>query len=280
MILVTTAGKVGAEAARLLAARGQQVRVLVRHPEAAMQLAQSGVELMQGDLAVPATIDAAMQGVSAVILVSPAVPAQELSVVHSAAHAGVEHVVKITSKASADSPIARRRGQTEIESGLIASGLGYTLLRNNAYMQNFLMLAQGIASAGSFSTATGNGRIGHVDARDVAAVAAEIASSPASHAGKTYWPTGPEVLSAAEVAGVFSKVLGRTITFRPISFEEQKQEMIMVGLPEAVADDNARALVLMAEGDCDYVTDDVPAILGRSAHSFEQFVSDHRAAFS
>jgi uncharacterized protein YbjT (DUF2867 family) len=280
MILVTTAGKVGAEAARLLAARGQQVRVLVHHPETAMQLAQAGVQVMQGDLAVPATIDAAMQGVSAVILVSPAVPAQELSVVHRAAHAGVGHVVKITSKASADSPIARRRGQAEIENGLIASGLGYTLLRNNAYMQNFLMLAPGIASASSFSTATGNGRIGHLDARDVAAAAAEIASSPGSHAGKAYWPTGPEVLSAADVAAVFSKVLGRTITFRPISFEEQKRQMIMVGLPEAIAEDNAKALLLMAEGDCDYVTDDIPAVLGRPARSFEQFVSDHREAFS
>ena len=39
--------------------------------------------------------------------------------------------------------------------------------------------------------ATGNGRVGHIDARDVAAVAAEIAASPAPHAGKTYWPTGP-----------------------------------------------------------------------------------------
>jgi uncharacterized protein YbjT (DUF2867 family) len=280
MILVTTAGKVGAEAARLLAARSQQVRVLVHHPEAATRLAQSGVELVQGDLAVPATIDAAMRGVSAVILVSPAVPAQELNVVDSAARAGVEHVVKITSKASADSPIARRRGQAEIENGLIASGLGYTLLRNNAYMQNFLMLAPGIASASSFSTATGNGRIGHLDARDVAAVAAEIASSPGAHAGKTYWPTGPQALSAADVAAVFSKVLGLTITFRPISFEEQKREMIMAGLPETVADDNAKALLLMADGDCDYVTDDVPAILGRPAHSFEQFISDYRDAFS
>jgi uncharacterized protein YbjT (DUF2867 family) len=215
-----------------------------------------------------------------VILVSPAVPAQELSVVRSAASAGAEHVVKITSKASADSPIGRRRGQAEIENGLIASGLGYTLLRNNAYMQNFLMLAPGIASASSFSTATGNGRIGHLDARDVGAVAAEIASSPGSHAGKTYWPTGPEALSAADVAAVFSKALGRTITFLPISFEEQKREMVMVGLPEAVADDNAKALLLMAEGDCDYVTDDVPAILGRPARSFAQFVSDHREEFS
>jgi uncharacterized protein YbjT (DUF2867 family) len=53
--------------------------------------------------------------------------------------------VKITSKASADSPIARRRDQAKIESELIASGLGWTLLRNNAYMQNFLMLAPAIA---------------------------------------------------------------------------------------------------------------------------------------
>ena len=83
-----------------------------------------------------------MKGVSAVVLVSPAIPAQELNVIAARVRAGAGHVVKITSKASADSPIARRRGQAEIESGLIASGLGYTLLRNNAYMQNFLMGAR------------------------------------------------------------------------------------------------------------------------------------------
>jgi uncharacterized protein YbjT (DUF2867 family) len=280
MILVTTGGKVGAEAARLLAEQHQPVRVLVRHPETAAQLAQTGVELAHGDLGVPESVDAAMQGVSAVILVSPAVPAQEINVIDSAVRAGAQHVVKVTSKASADSPIARRRGQAAIEDALLASGIGYTLLRNNAYMQNFLMLAPGIAKGGSFSTATGDGRIGHLDARDVAAVAATIAASPAAHAGKTYWPTGPEVLSAAEVAAVFSRVLGRTITFRAISVEEQKREMMKVGLPEPVADDNANALLLMADGDCDYVTQDVPAILGRQARTFEQFITDSITAFS
>jgi len=122
-----------------------------------------------------------MRGISAVVLVSPAIPAQELNVVASAAAAGVGHVVKITSKASADSPIARRRDQTEIENGLIASGLGYTLLRNNAYMQNFLMLAPAIAKTGSFGSSTGDGRVGMVDTRDVAAVAAQIAATPAAH---------------------------------------------------------------------------------------------------
>ena len=191
MILITTAGKVGSEAARLLARQEMPVRVLVRDPRKAAALAQAGVEVTEGDLEVPATIDKAMQGVSAVVLVSPAIPVQELNVVRSAVRAGAEHVVKITSKASADSPIARRRGQTEIENELIASGLGYTLLRNNAYMQNFLMLAPAIARTSSFGSAAGDGRVGMIDTRDVAAVAAKIAVSPAAHAAKTYWPTGP-----------------------------------------------------------------------------------------
>jgi uncharacterized protein YbjT (DUF2867 family) len=96
-----------------------------------------------------------MRGVSAVLLVSPAIPAQELNVAASAVRAGAGHVVKITSKASADSPIARRRAQAELQNGLIASGLGYTALRNNAYMQNFLVLAPAIARTSSFGSVAG-----------------------------------------------------------------------------------------------------------------------------
>ena len=280
MILVTTAGKVGGEAARLLAVRGEPVRVLVRDPAKAPALERAGITVAVGDLDVPETVGKALQGVSSVILVSPAVPAQEITVIDAAALAGASHVVKITSKASADSPIARRRGQAAIEAALTASGLGWTLLRNNAYIQNFLMMAPAIAKMDSFAAATGDGRIGHIDARDVAEVAAEVAAAPAPHVGKTYWPTGPEALSGAEAANVFSKVLGREITFRPIPFEEQKQAMISAGLPEPVADDNARALTLSAGGEADYVTTDVPAILGRPARSFEQFAADYATAFT
>ncbi len=280
MILITTAGKVGAEAARLLARREVPVRVLVRDPVKAAALERDGVEVVRGDLAERADVDAAVKGVSAVVLVSPAVPAPEVAVVDSAVHAGVGHVVKITSKASADSPIPRRRHQAGIEDALTASGLGCTLLRNNAYMQNFLMLAPGIARTDGFGSSTGDGRVGMVDTRDVAAVAAEIAVAPAAHAGKTYWPTGPESLSYADAAAVLTRVLGRTITFHPLTFEEQKRAMVDVGVPEAVAAMNAQALSLFAEGDSDWVTDDVPAILGRRARSFERFATDHLAAFS
>jgi uncharacterized protein YbjT (DUF2867 family) len=282
VILVTTAGKVGAEAARLLREQDAPVRVLVRDPgtAAARALAAAGTQIAAGDLAVPATIDAAMAGVSAVILVSPAVPAQELNVVASAARSGVTHVVKATSKASADSPIARRRGQAEIEAGLAAAAIPHTLLRSNAYMQNVLALAPAIAATSSFGSAAGNGRAGMADARDVAAVAATIAAAPAPHAGKTYWLTGPELLSNYDVAIILSRLLSRTITYRELSFEENRDAMIRAGVPEPIATQNAQAFGLTADGDAAWVTGDVPAILGRPARSFEQFAADHAAAFS
>ena len=280
MILVTTAGNVGSEAARLLTQRQVPVRVLVRDREKGKALAEAGAEVAVGDLDVPESIDEAMAGVTAVVLVSPAVPAQELNVVASAARAGVEHVVKVTSKASADSPIARRRGQTEIEAGLAASGLPHALLRANAYMQNTLALAPVIAKTSSFGSSAGKGLVGMVDARDVAAVAAEIAASPAPHAGKTYWISGPELISNYDVADALSRLLGRTITYRELSFEENKNAMISAGVPEAIAKMNAQAFSLTAEGDAEWVSEDVLTILGRKARSYEQFASDYTSAYS
>jgi uncharacterized protein YbjT (DUF2867 family) len=280
VILVTTAGKVGSEAVRLLRERDVPVRVLVRDPAKVKALADAGAEIAEGDLDVPASIDDAMAGVSAVVLVSPAVPAQELNVVHSAARAGVGHVVKATSKASADSPIARRRWQAEIEAGLAASGIPHTLLRSNAYMQNVLALAPAIAKTSSFGSSAGKGRSGMVDARDVAAVAAEIATAPTGHAGKTYWLTGPGLISNYDVAAVLSKLLGRTITYQELTFEENKNAMIRAGVPEPIAEMNAQAFGLTADGDAEWVTEDVPSLLGRPARSFEQFAGDYAAAFS
>jgi uncharacterized protein YbjT (DUF2867 family) len=280
VILVTTAGKVGSETVRLLRQRDMPVRVLVRDPAKARTLAEAGAEVAIGDLDVPASIDAAMTGIDTVVLVSPAVPAQELNVIGAAAREGAGHVIKATSKASADSPIARRRWQTEIEAGLAASGIPHTLLRSNAYMQNVLMLAPAIAQTSSFGSAAGQGRTGMIDARDVAAAAAQIASSPAEHAGQTYWLSGPEPISNYDVAAVLSKLLSRTITYREITFEENRDAMIRAGVPAPIAEMNAQAFSLTAEGDAEWITEDVPALLGRPGRTFEQFAADHATAFS
>jgi len=280
MILVTTAGKVGSEAVLLLRQREVPVRVLVRNPGKAKALADAGAEIAAADLDAPASIDAAMADVTAVVLVSPGVPAQELNVIASAARGGVGHVVKATSNASADSPIARRRWQSEIEAGLAASGLAHTLLRSNAYMQNVLALAPAIAMTSGFGSSAGQGRIGMIDARDVAAVAGGIAASPVPHAGKTYWLTGPELISYSDVAAVLSTLLGRPITYRELSFGQDKDAMIRAGVPEPIAEMNAQAFSMIADGDAAWVTDDVPTLLGRPARSFGDFASDYAAAFS
>lgn len=280
-ILVTGAtGKVGSEAVRLLTQRGVPVRALVRDPAKAEPLARAGAQIAVGDLNTPASLDAAMAGVTNVVLVSPAVPAQELNVVDSAARAGVEHVVKVTSKASADSPIARRRWQSEIEAGLAASGLAHTLLRANAYMQNFLALAPAIAKSSGFGSSAGTGRVGMVDARDVAAVAAEIAAAPGAHVGKTYWLTGPALVSYAEVSAVLSTLLGRTVIYRELTIDQDKQAMVSAGVPAAVAEMNAQAFSMIAAGDAEWLSQDVPTLLGRPAGSFPQFAADYAPAFS
>jgi uncharacterized protein YbjT (DUF2867 family) len=280
MILVTTAGKVGTESVRLLRRRELPVRVFVRDARKAEALDAAGADVAVGDLDDQASIDKAMVGVTTVILVSPAVPAQELNIVASAARAGVGHVVKASSKASADSPIARRRWQAEIEAGLAASGLAHTLLRSNAYMQNILALARAITATSGFGSAAGKGRSGMVDVRDVAAVAAEIAAAPVTHNGKTYRLTGPEAISNYDVAEVLSKLLGRTITYTELSFDENKDAMIKAGVPAPIAEMNAQAFALTADGDAEWVTDDVAALLGRPARSFEQFAADYAVAFS
>ena len=108
----------------------------------------------------------------------------------------------------------------------------------------------------------------------------EVAASPAGHAGKTYWLSGPELLTNYDVAAVLSKLLGRTVTYRELTFEENKDAMISAGVPEQVAEMNAQAFRLNAGGDAEWLSDDVPAVLGRPARSFGQFAADHAAAFS
>ena len=87
MILVTGAtGNVGSETVRLLAEQKHPVRALVRDPT---RLRLAGVDVVTGDFDDPDSLDAAMHGIDTVVLVSPALPRQEIAVIDSATRAGV-----------------------------------------------------------------------------------------------------------------------------------------------------------------------------------------------
>jgi uncharacterized protein YbjT (DUF2867 family) len=277
MILVTGGtGNIGSEAVRLLADQQQPVRALVRDPS---RLQRSGVDVVIGDFEDPGSLEAAMDGVDTVVLISPAIPHQEISVIDAAAWAGVTHVIKATSKASADSPVERRRGQTQIEQHLQASGLAWTLLRSNAYLQNLLALAPIVSQTSGFVMSAGDGQVGMIDARDVAAVAATLATNPSGHAGATYWPTGPALITYTDVANELSGTLGHPVEYRRIPPDGHRELMIRGGIPEHVATSNAQAFGLIAEGDAAWITDDVLTITGYAPRSLHTFISDYAATF-
>jgi uncharacterized protein YbjT (DUF2867 family) len=188
-----------------------------------------------------------MRGIDTLLLVSPAVPAQEIAVIDSAARQGVSHVIKVTSKASADSPVDRRRGQAKIEAHLETVGLAHTLLRANAYMQNLLALAPMIRQTGGFLMSAGDGQVGMIDARAVAATAAVIATAPKEHAGQAYRLTGPSLITYTDIAEELS---------------------------------NAQAFGLIAEGDAAWLSDDVTSITGTAPRPLRTFIADHVQAFT
>ncbi len=277
MILVTGAtGNVGSEAVRLLADRRHPTRALVRDPSRAPI---GDVEIVTGDFDRPDTLDEAMRGIDTVLLVSPAVPAQEISVIDSARRQGVSHIIKVTSKASADSPVDRRRGQAQIEAHLAATGIAYTLLRSNAYMQNLLALAPMIRQTGGFLMSAGDGKVGMIDARDVAATAAAVATAPRAHACRTYWLTGPDLITYTDIARELSGALGHTVEYRQISPAEHRAAMIRAGVPDAVATSNAQAFGLIAEGDAAWLSDDVQSVAGIAPRALGIFIADYTAAF-
>ena len=278
MILVTGAtGNVGSQAVRLLAAQQADVRALVRDPFRAQP---AGVEVVSGDFDDAGSLDAAMRGVDTLVLVSPAVPRQEIAVIDSAVRNGVTHVVKATSKATSDSPVERRRGQAQIEHHLQASQLRWTLLRSNAYLQNLLALAPMVNKTGGFVMSAGDGQVGMVDAQDVAAVAAVIAADPARHAGATYWPTGPALISYTDIAAELSAILGHTVQYRRVPPNQHRQMMIDAGLPEPVANSNAQAFALIADGDAAWITDDVHTLTGTPPRGLHTFITDHARSFA
>jgi len=284
MILVTGAtGHVGSELVRLLAEAGTSARALVHSPDKAAPIQRLGLETAVGDFEQPDTLDAAMKGCDQLFLLSPPTPRQpeqEQHVIDAARRAGVGHVVK-QSVPWADDPdvgLVFCRWHGQIERYLEQSGLAYTLLRPSNFMQNFLMSAQPVAEQGVLYGMFGAGRVAFIDTRDVAAVAAELLISP-GHQGVSCTLTGPEALSAAEVAERLSAATGRQVRYVDLGPDGFRQALAGAGLPGWLVDGVVQGNTMLAAGHGATVTDEVARLTGRPPRTFAQFAADHRVAF-
>ena len=284
MILVTGGtGTTGSEIIKRLAEAGaKQVRALVRNPEKAAFIREAGVETIEGDFERPETLGAALEGVERALLLTapdPLTVEHQRGFIDAAKRAGTRHVVKLSAigaDAGAPEGIGKWHGQAEDE--LKASGLAWTMIQPNAFMQNLLGQARTIAEEGAIYQPVGDGRTSFVDARDIAAVAAKVLVED-GHEGKSYVVTGPEALSYAEIAEKLSAATGRPVKYVSITPEAFRKGALAAGLPEWLVDALGVLNENFAAGNWSRVTNVVREVGGREPTTFDRFARDYAGAF-
>ena len=285
IVLVTGAtGQVGSAVFEELVRRGVRVRAMVRREDRSDGLAAPGVEAVVGDLERPETLPVALSGTARVFLMSrddPNQPEMEGALIEAAGRAGVGRIVKLSaSGAASDSPVALMRRHAQAERILEASGVGYTILRPQLYMQNFLRFGPSIAKEGRFVAPMGGCRFALVDVRDVARVAAAALTEDA-YAGAAYVVSGPEALSYGEAAQSIGTAIGEEVAYEPAEPGAFRDDLVAErGLPRWRAEELAFIASAYGKGAGELITDVVRRVGGKPPRTFEEFAKEHADHFA
>ena len=277
-ILVTGArGNLGGAVVRALVGCGATVIAGGTRPEE-MQM-HHGIQRVKIDYTQPPTVEAALDSVDGLFLVAPPLdfeaPAKVNPVVGMAKAAGVKHVIFNSALGVDQNESAPLR---LIEKHLMTSGLPYTILRPNFFMENFSSgyIAPMIAQGGIF-LAAGNAQTSFISIEDIAAVAA--AAFEKEQFGAAYNLTGPAALDHTQVAKIISEASGRIVTYQAITEEAMIQGAKDQGLPEGVIQYMAILYDAVRKGWMSAVTEDVERALGRPAVAFGAFARKNAAAW-
>jgi uncharacterized protein YbjT (DUF2867 family) len=284
MILVTGAtGLNGSELVRRLSAKGIPSRALVRNPAKAQPLASlPHVEVVEGDMARPESLTAALRGVERAMLISTSDPTMlevQSIFIDAARKAGVKHVVKLSGIIpELDSPFRFARMHGEIEKRLEASGMAFTHLRAGEFMHSYFRQAPSIVARGVLALPMGEARIASVDIGDIAEVAIAVLTT-SGHEGKIYHLTGPEALTMAEVAEKLSAVTGKPIRYVDVPPEEARQARLAAGLPPYLAEGLDELFAERRKGKESRVWPTIQDVFGWTPTSFDEFASQNAAIF-
>ncbi|MBC8036300.1 MAG: SDR family oxidoreductase [Rhizobiales bacterium] len=283
MILVTGAGgNVGTALVEAMKARGHKFRAGHHSSEKAAKARRDGYDVVQLDFAAPQTLAPAFAGVETLFLLGTGVRGQieqETNVVNAAKAVGVKRLVKQSVWGAAREQYSLAKMHRAIERAVEASGIAWTFLRPNGFMQNFADdMAGPIKEKGAIFQPAGDAKISHIDVRDIARVAERVLTTP-GHEGKAYELSGPEALSYDDAAGILSRVLGKKVTYTALTDEAARAGMRAAGLPDFYADTIVDLFRAYRDGIASQVTAEVKRITGRPPIAFEQFARDHAAQF-
>lgn len=279
-VLVTGAGgAVGRELVAMLVSAGALVRAAVHRRDDLVPEKDLDIDRVELDFATPASLLAAMRDVEVLYLLTPQVPqavAQVRAAVEAARTCGVRRIVRQSLCHADTGRDALSRWHREAEAAVVASGLAYTILRPNSFMQNFVTIyGPAIRGDDRFALPLGTAAMSSVDVRDVAVAATAVLMDEVD--ADVFTLTGPAALTGAEMAAALSAVAGR-----PITYVDAPED---VGSPPGDETRRAVSVALLEFGDemragrLATVTTDVERLTGRPAIGFEQFAADHAWAF-
>jgi len=251
MIIVTAAsGQLGRLVITELLKRvpAEQIVAAVRDPGKVADLADQGVLVRHADYTDPASLDAAFEGATKVLLISSndlgnRVP-QHRNVIDAAARANVG-LLAYTSVLHADtSTLSLAAEHRETEDAVRAAGVPYTLLRNGWYIENYTVSLGGAVAHGALAGGAGEGRIAAAARADYAEAAAAVLAKDGA-VEQIYELAGDQAFTLAELAAEVSRQTGKDIPFHNLPQQEYVELLLSLGLPaplaELIADSDAQA---------------------------------------
>ncbi|GAB7094277.1 SDR family oxidoreductase [Halolamina litorea] len=278
-VLVTGAtGTVGRHVSNELAERDYSPRVGLRDPGVVPESLPDVADVVEFDFVRPETWGAALRGVDGLFLMRPpTVDADTVSAfAEAAARVGVARIAYLSTLGAERNPLIPHH---RIEQRVVATDADHTLLRASFFMQNLAEVhREDIVEHDEIFVPAGTGETSFVDARDIAAVAATVLTEP-GHENRSYDITGPEALSYADVAAVFSDVLGRRITYPEPSLVAFVRRSRGRGYPLPFIAVMCAIYTTARLGLADRVTDDTRELLGREPRRIRAFVEDYAAEF-
>jgi uncharacterized protein YbjT (DUF2867 family) len=283
ILIVGGTGTVGRLVLEGVAAADFETRALVRNLDKARATKLPTVQFVQGDLADPASLARALEGIEKVVLISsfsPDLVQLQTNLVEAAARSKLRPRIVEPSGLGAGpaAPTTMGRWHGAVERAIQDTGLPWTMLRPAYFMQNILMLAGGIRKSGVFALPAAGAAVAQIDARDIAAVMVRVVVE-AGHEGKAYDLTGPDAITWVEVAEILGGVADRPIRYEPITPEEFKRRLEGAGMPAWLADSLNELFAQFRAGAGMHTTNDVRRITNQAPRSFAVFARDHAHAF-
>jgi uncharacterized protein YbjT (DUF2867 family) len=286
-ILITGAtGTVGSEVVKQLSAKGENLIIKAAARSANDNTFQNlkGVQIVQLDYNKPDSLAAAFRDVDKLFLLTPFqsnMVGLTSNLVSEAKNAKVKDIVKQSVMgADAEPGITPSRLHRQAEKIIEESGISFTFLRPNFFMQNFVnFYSSSIKGQGAFYAPAEDARVSFVDVRDIAAVTVQALINDSQQKGKAYNVTGDEALSYGEAAEILSKELGKKINYVNVSDQDARKGMKDIGMDEWTISSMIELFEITRAGYVSEISPVVEQVTGNKPVTFSQFAKDYAGAF-